>query len=169
MRACSDTTSVPGWSGSAATLPRTAPSTRRPPLKNTLPSMRVVAPIRLSMRFCGLLSLRNMPASPSVQRYAAGHLRFRRPRLVHAGLNARDLGLGIHAEDAVDPLEVLECQPETRSIRLCLLRYHDHSTAAAFRQADQQFEPPEEVVAAPGPGGEQQEAVAILPRQHVGL
>ena len=68
MRACSDTTSVPGWSGSAATLPRTAPSTRSPPLKNTLPSMRVVAPIRLSMRFCGLLSFRtcSLLLQPSV-------------------------------------------------------------------------------------------------------
>src|SRR6267143_1001675 len=67
MRASADTTSVPGWSASAATLPRTMPSTRRPPLKITLPSMRVVTPIRLSIRFCGLLVLLNifLPSAPS--------------------------------------------------------------------------------------------------------
>ena len=54
---------MPGWSGSAATLPRTMPSTRNPPLKITLPSMRVVAPIRLSIRFCGLLVLLNTSIS----------------------------------------------------------------------------------------------------------
>src|SRR3990172_13371419 len=118
-----------GGGGRAATLRRIAPSTRRPPLKKTLPSMRVVAPIRLSMRFCGLLSLRNMLASPSIQRHAAGHLRLRRAGLVYAGLNARNPGLGIHAENAVDPLEVLECQAEGRRLRRALLRDDHHSTA----------------------------------------
>src|SRR3970282_2989944 len=128
MRACSEPTSVPGWSGSAATLPRTAPSTRRPPLKKTLPSMRVVAPIRLSMRFCGLLSLRNMIASPSIRCHAARHLWLRRPGLINADLNACNLGLGIDAENAVHPLEVLECQAEGRRLRLSLSRYGDHTT-----------------------------------------
>src|SRR5450830_1682826 len=43
------------------TLPLISPSTRRPPEKVRLPSILVPAPIRLSMRFCGLFAfLRNM-------------------------------------------------------------------------------------------------------------
>ena len=39
----------------AATLPRTRPSTRRPPVKEILPSTTVPEPTRLSIRFCGLV------------------------------------------------------------------------------------------------------------------
>src|SRR6185436_6961181 len=146
MRACSETTSVAGWSGSPATLPRTEPSTRRPPLKNTLPSMRVVAPIRLSMRFCGLLSLRNMLAPCSAQRHAPGHFGFRGPGLVDAQLHADDLGLRIHPECPIDPLEVLESQAERCVVCLPLSRNHDDSTAAALRQIDGQLDPPLEIL-----------------------
>src|SRR6185503_3876025 len=168
-RACSEITSVPGWSGSAATLPRTAPSTRRPPLKKTLPSMRVVAPIRLSIRFCGLLSLRNMLASLSAQRRVLRHFRFHRAGLENAYLHAHHPGLGAHPERAVDPLEVLECQAEGRRIRLCLRRYLDHSTAAALRQIDHQLEPALELLAAARPRCEQQHPVAVFPWQRVGF
>src|SRR5260221_6312012 len=155
MRACSETTSVAGWSGSPATLPRTAPSTRSPPLKKTLPSMRVVAPIRLSMRFCGLLSLRNMFTPCSAKRDASGHFGFRRPGLVDAQLNADDLGLRIHPKSPINPLEVLESQAERCVVRLPLPRDHDHSTAAALRQIDDQFESALKFLPAARPGREQ--------------
>src|SRR5882724_4908028 len=103
MRASEDTTRVPGCSGSAATLPRTAPSTRRPPLKKTLPSMRVVAPIRLSILFCGLLSLRNTVVTPSLQGHALRHFDVACVAFVHAHLHARHLRLRAHPEDAFDP------------------------------------------------------------------
>src|SRR6185369_7690298 len=175
-RACSDTTSVPGWSGSAATLPRTTPSTRRPPLKNTLPSMRVVAPIRLSMRFCGLLSLRNMVLAPllpsvrsSLHRRVLDHLRLRRTGFVNAQLHARYPCLRIHPENSVNPLEVLEPQPEIGRVGILGSRHRDHSTAAVFRQADHQFQAPQELLAAARPGGEQHHPVAVFPWQHVGF
>src|SRR5258705_9421947 len=116
MRACSDTTRVPGCSGSAATLPRTTPSTRRPPLKKTLPSMRVVAPIRLSILFCGLLSLRNIVITPSWQGHASRHFGVARASFVHTQLHARHLRLRAHPEDAFDPLEVLEAQAKCRRV-----------------------------------------------------
>src|SRR3989304_1331645 len=58
------------------------PSTRSPPLKKTLPSMRVVAPIRLSIRFCGLLDLPNMVFASLPQRDGVGRLRLRGAGLV---------------------------------------------------------------------------------------
>jgi hypothetical protein len=64
MRASADTARVPGWSASALTLPRIMPSTLNPPLKITLPSIRVVVPIRLSILFCGLLDLVEHPHAP---------------------------------------------------------------------------------------------------------
>src|SRR5712692_3205092 len=105
------------------------PSTRSPPLKNTLPSMRVVAPIRLSMRFCGLLSLRNMLVTPSFQRHALRHLCISGAAFVDAHLHARHLRLGTHPEDAFDPLEVLEAQAKCRRVGVPRTRHRDHSTA----------------------------------------
>src|ERR1041385_537557 len=127
MRACSEITSVPGCSGSAATLPRTAPSTRSPPLKNTLPSMRVVAPIRLSIRFCGLLSLRNMAFAPSLQSCALRRLGVGSAAFVDAHLHAFHLCLGADPEGAFRSLEVLEVQAKCRRFRFPGPRHHDHS------------------------------------------
>src|SRR5688572_8894652 len=163
-RACSETTSVPGWSGSAATLPRIMPSTRNPPLKKTLPSMRVVAPIRLSIRFCGLLSLRNMsaPFIPSAQAQALRCERVARPVFVNAHLNASHLGLRVHPEGAFRTLEVLERQAELGSVGVARLRYGDDSTAAAFRQIDHQLDAAVEVLAAARRGRPQQEPIAVF-------
>src|SRR6185436_8663437 len=114
MRASDETTSVPGWSATAPTLPRTMPSTRSPPLKITLPSMRVVAPIRLSIRFCGLLTLLNIAPSTLLEAHRVRRARLVGAVLVHAHLDVLDLRLGIDAEAAFDPAEVLERQPERR-------------------------------------------------------
>src|SRR5215470_1791783 len=89
------------------------PSTRNPPLNTTLPSMRVVAPIRLSIRFCGLLVLLNI-ASPFFRSEAGG---LGRPRLslavlVDPHLHRLDPCFRVHPEGALHPAEVLECQLE---------------------------------------------------------
>src|SRR5687767_12999740 len=116
--------------------------------------MRVVAPIRLSMRFCGLLSLRNMVRSPSTQRHVADHPGFGGARFVDAQLHAAHPGLGTYPESPVGPLEVLECQTERRrcgTVFLAWTRYRDHSTAAVFRQADHHLQPSLELLAAARP------------------
>src|SRR5258706_9232134 len=135
MRASEDTTSVPGWSAMAPTLPRTMPSTRNPPLKMTLPSMRVVAPIRLSIRFCGLLVVLLNMRFP-LQRYRHRGARLVRSGLIDPRLDIRHLRLGIHPEDAFDAAEVLECQPELGRPSVCRLRKGDHSILPTIRQSD---------------------------------
>src|SRR3989304_3213994 len=145
MRAPPDTTRVPGCSGSAATLPRTMPSTRSPPLKKTLPSMRVVAPIRLSIRFCGLLGLPNMVFASLPQRDGVGRLRLRRAGLVDPHLHVLDLRLRAHPERPFHPLEVLESQPERGRPGVRLLREAHLSPPAPFRQAHDELEPPLEI------------------------
>src|SRR3954471_19560846 len=126
MRASEDTTSVPGWSAIAPTLPRTIPSTRSPPLKMMLPSMGVVAPIRLSIRFCGLLVVLLNMLFP-LQRYRHRGARLVRAGLVDPRLDIRHFRLRVHAVDAFDPAEVLECQPELRRRGVRWLRERDHS------------------------------------------
>src|SRR5690242_19579081 len=169
MRACSETTSVPGCSGSAATLPRTAPTTRSPPLRNTLPSMRVVAPIRLSMRFCGLLSLRNMTFAPSLQSCDLRRLGVGGAAFVDAHLHAFHLGLGTDPESAFSSLEVLEVQAKCRRLRLPGPRHHAHSIPTGFRQTDHELEAPLEIAAAPRTGREQKHPVTKFARNHIGL
>src|SRR5436190_2809327 len=148
MRASDDTISVLGWSAIAPTLPRTMPSTRRPPLKITLPSMRVVAPMRLSMRFCGLLVLLLNMFAPS-QRHRVRRAGLVRPRLVYAHLDILDLRLGVNPEDAFHAAEVLECQPELGRPCVPGLREGDHSILAPVRQSDDQLEPAVELPLAP--------------------
>src|SRR6267142_4321343 len=122
MRASEDTTRVPGCSATEATLPRTMPSTRSPPLKMTLPSMRVVAPIRLSIRFCGLLVLLNIvcpfPCSRPLfgalpEGHQVGGTRLRRRTLVHPHLHALHFRLRAHPESPFDSLEVPESKLES--------------------------------------------------------
>src|SRR6267143_1771136 len=141
MRASADTTSVPGWSARAATLPRTMPSTRRPPLKITLPSMRVVAPIRLSIRFCGLLVLLNifLPSAPS-EAHAERCAGLVGTHLVHAHLDAFDLCLRAHPEGALHPPEVLESQPKGCRAGVPRLGKAHDSTLPPFRQVDHQLQ-----------------------------
>src|SRR3954466_15529554 len=149
MRASADTTSVPGWSLSAETLPRTTPSTRNPPLKMTLPSMRVVAPIRLSMRFCGLLCLLNiLPPCPS-QTHGVCGARLVRASLVHAHLNVLDPRLGIHPKRAFHAPEVLDGQPELGRRSVPWFREGHHSILPPARQADHQLEAAVEFAFAP--------------------
>src|SRR3990170_5390182 len=178
MRASDEMTRVLGCSGSAPTLPLTMPSTRSPPLKITLPSMRVVAPIRLSMRFCGLLDLLNMcfslspcsvPLRCAIHTHRVGCARLALPGLVHARLHALHLGFRVHPEGPFDPPEVLECQPELRCRGIAWLREGHHSILAPFLQADHQLQAPVEVAAAAIGGREEQQSIAIFPRQHVGL
>src|SRR5688572_57563 len=172
MRASEDTTRVPGWSGSAATLPRTMPSTRSPPLKITLPSMRVVAPIRLSIRFCGLLVLLNIPFpfSPALQQaHRVRGFRLARASLVHPDLHALDLRFRVHPERPFDAPEVLESQPERCGCGIPRLREGHHSTLPPFLQADHELEPAGEIAPAPVGGGEKQQSVAVFPRQNVRL
>src|SRR5688572_20911310 len=173
MRASADTTRVPGCSATEATLPRTIPSTRNPPLKITLPSMRVVAPIRLSMRFCGLLVLLNIAFFPSplaaLQAYRVRRARLVRPALVHPYLHALDLRLRVHPEGAFDPAEVLESQPERRRCGVPRLRKGHHSILPRVLQADDELEAPVEVAPAPVGRGQKQQPVAVFARQHVGL
>src|SRR3972149_4897536 len=88
------------------------PTEATPPLTKTLPSMRVVAPIRLSIRFCGLLDLPNMVFASLPQRDGVGRLRLRRAGLVDPHLHVLDLRLRAHPERPFHPLEVLESQPE---------------------------------------------------------
>src|SRR5882762_9263163 len=170
MRASADTTSVPGWSASAATLPRTMPSTRRPPLKITLPSMRVVTPIRLSIRFCGLLVLLNifLPSAPS-EAHTERCTGLVGTHLVHAHLDAFHLCLRAHPEGALDPPEVLESQPKgCRADVPRLGKAHD-STLPPFRQVDQQLQPAVEITALAGGRCQEQQPVAVFPRQDIGL
>src|SRR5689334_17530878 len=119
----------------APTLPRTIPSTRNPPLKTTFPSMRVVAPLRLSIRFCGLLALLlNMLAS--LQRCRHCGARLVGAGLVNARLDILDLRLGVHPEDAFHAAEVLERQPELGRTRVPRLRERDHNILAPVGQSD---------------------------------
>src|SRR2546422_92478 len=170
MRASADTTSVPGWSARAATLPRTMPSTLRPPLKITLPSMRVVSPIRLSIRFCGLLVLLNIstPSAPS-EAYAVRRAGLVRSHLVHAHLDAFDLCLRAHPEGALHPPEVLESQPKGCRAGVPRLGKAHDSTLPPFRQVDQQLQPAVEITALAGGRGQEQQPVAVLPWQDIGL
>src|SRR5690242_18679630 len=102
MRASAESTSVLGCSATATTLPRTMPSTRSPPLKMTLPSMRVVAPIRLSIRFCGLLVLLNIPCPFPLEGHGARGARLIRPVLVDARLDILHFRPRVHPEGALD-------------------------------------------------------------------
>src|SRR5258708_13018002 len=135
MRASEETTRVPGWSGVAPRLRGTIPSTRNRRLKITLPSMRVVAPIRLSIRFCGLLVvLLNMLAP--LQRYRHRGARLVGSRFVDPRLDILDFRLGVHPEDALHTAEVLECQPELGRPCVPWLRERHHSILPAVRQSD---------------------------------
>src|SRR3972149_10529952 len=118
------------------------PSTRSPPLKKTVASMRVVAPIRLSIRFCGLLDLPNMVFASLPQRDGVGRLRLRRAGLVDPHLHVLDLRLRAHPERPFHPLEVLESQPERGRPGVRLPPAAHHSTPAPFRQAPDQPAPP---------------------------
>src|SRR3989440_10759752 len=168
MRASAETTSVPGWSATAATFPRTMPSTRSPPLKITLPSMRVVAPISLSILFCGLLVLLNILRSLSALKgYRVGGARLARASLVNAHLHAFNLRLRVHPESPFDPSEVLESQLESGSVSVRLLREAHHNILAPFLQADDEFHAPGEVALATGARRQEKQVVAVFARQNV--
>src|SRR2546421_101219 len=152
IRASDEMTKVAGSSATAATLPRTMPSTRSPPLKMTLPSMRVVCPMRLSMRFCGLLALLNtflLPSPPLSEAHRVRRARLVRPGLVDTHLDILDLRLGADPESAFHAAEVLECQPERRCTDIGRLREGHHSIVAALLQIDHQLEAAIELALAP--------------------
>src|SRR6185436_7745724 len=165
MRASADTARVPGWSATALTLPRIMPSTLNPPLKITLPSIRVVVPMRLSIRFCGLLDLLNISCSlrPYGQRVSCARLAG--ASLVDAHLHAFHLRLRVHPERPFDPTVVFESQAEGSRVRL--LREAHHSIAPLFRQADDELEPSIELALAPRARGDKKQPVAVFARQYV--
>src|ERR687884_2138282 len=125
------------------------PSTRSPPLKMMLPSTRVVAPIRLSMRFCGLVGLLNIFFSPSKRR-GVRRTRLARAPLVHAHLHVLDLRLGIDAKNAVHAAEVLERQPEGGCACIGGFREAHHSTLPPFGQSHHELQASPEFAFAQG-------------------
>src|SRR4051794_10827530 len=165
IRASADTASVPGWSASALTLPRTMPSTLKPPLKITLPSIRVVVPIRLSIRFCGLFDLLNISCSLRPNGHRVSCARLARASLVDAHLHTLHLRLRAHPERSFDPTVVLESKAE--GSRIPLLREAHHSIAALFRQVDDQLEPSIELALTARARGDEKQAVPIFARQDV--
>src|SRR5436853_3294669 len=124
------------------------PSTRRPPLKPTLPSMRVVAPIRLSIRFCGLLVLLNIFVSVTASPYAWRAADSSPPRTPH--LDILDFRLGIDSESAFHAAKVLERQPERGRPCVRRLREAHHSILAPLRQSNDQLHAPLEFTLAQG-------------------
>src|SRR5689334_15667262 len=138
------------------------PSTRSPPLKITLPSMRVVAPIRLSMRFCGLLALLNTLLSLPLQRHRVSRARLVRSGLVDPHLHAFHLRLRVHPESPFDPSEILESQPELPCHGIARLREGHHSILPPFLQGYDQLEPAGEVAAAPVGRREKQQSITIF-------
>src|SRR4030095_13944280 len=165
MRASADTASVRGWAATALTLPRIMPSTLNPPLKITLPSIRVVVPIRLSIRFCGLLDLLNISCSLRPYGHRVRCARLVRPSLVDAHLHPLHFCLRVHPERPFDPTVVLESQAEGSRVRL--LREAHHSIAPLFRQADHELEASIEVALAPRARRDQEQAVAVFAGQYV--
>src|SRR6185295_17531221 len=146
------------------------PSTRNPPLNTTLPSMRVVAPIRLSMRFCGLLVLLNMIVLPSLlERHGVGCAGLAGAVLVHPHLHALDTRLRVDPEGPLNAPEVLECQLEFGRPGVRRLGETHHSTLVTVRQTDDQLEAPVKFALAPRGRREQQEVIAVLARQYIGL
>src|SRR5262245_61760466 len=170
MRASADTASVAGCSATELTLPRIMPSTRNPPLKITLPSMRVVAPMRLSIRFCGLLFLLNMARSvQNLQRYRLGCARLLRASLVDAHLDALHLRLRVDPESAFHPPEVLESQLESGCPGVRLLGEAHHNIAPPFLEVHDELHAPIEIPLAARAGCHKQQSIAVLPRQNVRL
>src|SRR6478736_5988074 len=165
MRASADTARVPGWSATALTLPRITPSTLNPPLKITLPSIRVVVPIRLSIRFCGLLDLLNISCSLLPDGHRVSCARLAGASLVDAHLHALHLRLRVHPERPFDPTVVLESKAEGSRVRL--LREAHHNIAPLIRQADDELEPSIEFALAPRARGEKKQPVAVFARQYV--
>src|SRR6185503_8364017 len=117
------------------------PSTRSPPLNTTLPSMRVVWPIRLSMRFCGLLVLLNMLLSLfSLQSGGVGCSGLVRAVLVDPHLHALDARLRVHPEGPLHALEILERQLEFGRPGVRRFGETHHSTLASLGEADDQLQ-----------------------------
>src|SRR6185503_16873301 len=121
------------------------PSTRRPPLKMRLPSMRVVAPIRLSMRFCGLLVLLNMVITPLSEGHQVGRAWLRRSAFVNPHLDALHFRLRAHPESPFDSLEVPESKLKSGCLGIGWLREAHDSTPPPFRQVDHQLQAPVEI------------------------
>src|SRR3989441_9022927 len=91
-----------------------------------------------------------------------------RSRFIDAHLDILDLRLGIHPEDAFYAAEVLECQPELRGSCRGRFREAHHSILAPIRQSDDQLEAAVKFCASRARRHEQQ-MVAVLARQHIGL
>ena len=126
------------------------PSTRSPPLKITFPSMRVVAPIRLSMRFCGLLVLLNIV---SLLRLLQAHRvrcpRLRRSGLVDSYLHAFHLRFRAYPESPFDPPEVLESNRKAAAPASAGSGKLIIALLPPFLQIDHQLEAPLEIAFAP--------------------
>src|SRR5687768_1935145 len=151
------------------------PSTLSPPLKITLPSMRVLAPMRLSILFCGLFDLLNI-ASPfrpaaqlSLQRHRMRGARLARASLVNPHLHALDLRFRIDPEGPFDPSEILERQPESGRPGVRLLGEAHHNILPPLLEAHDELHAPVEVALAARARGDKQQAVAVFAGKDVGF
>src|SRR5262249_17808561 len=162
MRASADTARVPGWSATALTLPRIMPSTLNPPLKITLPSMRVVVPMRLSILFWGLLDLLNISCSLRPYGHRVRRARLARASLVDAHLHALHLRLRVHPERPFDPTEIFESEAEGSRVRL--LREAHHNIAPLFLQAHDELHASIELALAARAGRDKKQPIAVFTR-----
>src|SRR3954471_1373719 len=144
----------------------TSPSTRRPPEKLTLPSIRVPAPIRLSIRFCGLLGcLRNI-VTPLRNKRALDGPGVAGPASHHAHLNGLHLHFGRDPERAFDAVEILEGELECRAAGIGRIWHKNHITPAIALHLDDELQRPRKG-AIPLAALEDEQAVTVLAGQYV--
>src|SRR4051812_41594173 len=144
----------------------TSPSTRRPPEKLTFPSMRVPAPIRLSIRFCGLLGcLRNI-FTPLRNNRVLGGPGIARSAFHHAYLDRLHFHFGRDPERAFDAVEILEGKLECRAAGIGRIWHKNHITLAIALHLDNELQRAGKGTI-PLAALEHQQAVAVLAGQYV--
>src|SRR5271154_808042 len=170
MRACSDSTSVPGLSSAANTLPRTWPSIRKPPVKVILPSTVVPAPIRLSIRFCGLLLLLfpNMMLLPLSHDGRLNQFRIRAAIFEYPDLYTFHLRPGRNAKHSFDTLVKPKVQPIGLHILRTLRRQSYHQISVILMHVDHQLQAALKITGTPT-GLHYQQLIMIFAWQRVGF
>src|SRR5438309_2105495 len=128
-------------------------------ISSLLDPFQLIRPRRASSR---------LPSAPS-EAHAECRAGLVGPHLVHAYLNALHLRLRAHPEGPLDPPEVLECQPKGGRAGVPRLGKAHDSTLPPFRQVYQQLQPAVEITALPGGRRQEQQPVAVLPGQDIGL
>src|SRR5690349_12082479 len=168
MRAFSLSTRVEGSSETAVTFPTTSPSMRRPPVKFTLPSILVPTPIRLSMRFCGLLGcLRNINVSRLLRKVdVLAGTRLAGSVLQDARLYGTHLGSRWNPERSLNPAKILEVELESDVPRIGRIGNDDCNILALLLHLHNKLERPVKFTVELAPLQDQQ-AVTELAREHV--